>query len=171
LHIAASVGDEQLVKTLITVNSLLEMKDECRWTALEHALHGGYVECARIILQARKGPLDQKDIYGNAQYLLPVYIIEQSVLHIALKTGLQSQSICTQLIHLLCDNGADANATDVTKAAPIMTACMWGLLDCVKVLLERVNDPITLPVTQFVGRNSSFCGRLWEYSSSQSSVL
>ena len=52
--------------------------------------------------------------------------------------GLRDEDKCVKLIHLLCENGADVNATDVTKAPPIMTAAMWGLLECVKALLERV---------------------------------
>ncbi len=83
LHIAACNGFEIIVKQLLEAGAKYNIKDQCNWTPLEHALSGNYAWCLFYLFQ-----------HGHS---LPPIDLPVSLLDNMMSKGLSSLAVLLQL--------------------------------------------------------------------------
>jgi ankyrin repeat protein len=123
LHDAAGLGDVAGVVALLDPDSaLVGSRDADGWTPLHHAVNGGHLELAELLLD-RGADVGARD----AEERIP--------LHLASYMG------NTDVVRLLLDRDSDVTAREFRGRTPLYMATNWGDdLEVVRLLVEAGSD-------------------------------
>lgn len=127
LHIAAAIGDMELIRKLLSYNADLNASDEnantpLRYVAYKGRKRGNMVEVATLLID-RGANLNAQNNDGS------------TLLHEAVFTGMEG------LVSLLLDKGADLDLGNKNGATPLHIATANGKVNFVKMLLDRGAEP------------------------------
>ncbi len=123
IHVAARTGDlEQLGIILGESSSLINVQDENKMTPLHHAIDGGHLEAATLLI-------------SKGADVNTVNFKEETPLHIAAYAGSASG------VKLLLKHGGDPASREMRDRTPLYLACNWGNdLETVRLLIDAGSD-------------------------------
>ena len=126
---ASNIGDEKKVKELLETDININIKDDDGYTALTHAVYGGYLKCVKLLI--KKGAnVNIKDNNGYTA-LMEAILVARMGWH----TGY------IEIVKFLLENGADPNIRDNKGYTALMVAADTENPEIVEILLENGADP------------------------------
>eukprot|EP01061_Rhynchopus_euleeides_P005811 TRINITY_DN14967_c0_g1_i1.p2 TRINITY_DN14967_c0_g1~~TRINITY_DN14967_c0_g1_i1.p2 ORF type:complete len:225 (+),score=100.69 TRINITY_DN14967_c0_g1_i1:63-677(+) len=115
---AAAKGDVERLQSYIDNKGTLDEGDDYKMTLLHHAVHGGHVSIATMLIKAG-ADVDKQDAEGWSP--LQVAVDKSNV----------------DIVKLLCSSGADPCTKDTYKRSLLHIAAMNGASDIITVLKEE----------------------------------
>ena len=119
---ASNIGDEKKVKELLETDININIKDDDGYTALTHAVYGGYLKCVKLLI--KKGA--NVNIKDNNGYTALMEATTHGYI---------------EIVKFLLENDADPNIRDNKGYTALMVAADTVNPEIVKILLENGSDP------------------------------
>lgn len=127
LHVAAFLGDLDLVKELINKNADVTAKAKYGYTVLHSAAEGGVLEVVKYLVEEKGMEINLK--VDKKNFELRMFSVH--VLHSAALSG------NLEVVKYLIDKGADIRAMNTNGSTVLHYAAQGGNLDMVKYLIEE----------------------------------
>lgn len=172
LLLAATTGQERVIKMLLETEADLETTGAERKTPLLAAIHGRHVAVARHLLN-KGANTEAKDASGYLPLQLAVLLDLPSLFDMLLEKGADIEVIASgkcetpvlllcgcikttrslHMLRLLLDKGANIDARDKGSGTPLKNASKSGYEEEARLLLERNAD---IEATDYWGRTPLF---------------
>ena len=127
LHIAASMGNLDLVTVLTNNKALIDVQDNGGCTPLYNAAKMGYVEIVTFLVYKKKAKVNTVNAYG------------ETPLHIAASIGK------LDLVTVLTNNKALIDVRDKGGCTPLYNAAEMGYVEIVTFLVYKKKAKVNLP--------------------------
>lgn len=145
LHIAAKLGRNDALRSLLKCKADLSVKDKCGNTPLHVAISNNQSAAAEIIVEHLRTLKENADAAVNARNKSG-----ESALHVAARVG------DNRLVELLLDLYADPCVTDKNGNTPLHLAVMKDNTNAIRLIAELMTEQYRWKCAKFGSKSSGF---------------